>query len=212
MLFRSLGLVRAAEKFDYRKGFKFSTYATWWIRQAITRAIADQGRTIRVPSHVVELINRMTKAERDLNVELKREPTFAEISERTLIPVDRIEELKQIASVTVSLDAPVSADEDSQTWADTVTSKEDSDSPVDITQRRHLIEAISAELHTLPERDRRILDKRFGISSGEPMTLDEVAKQEGVTRERIRQIEQKTLARMRHPNNSQRLRGFLDDE
>ena len=205
MLFRS-------EKYDWEKGFKFSTYATWWIRQAMMRAMADQGRTIRVPSHVVELINRMTKAERDLTVELERDPTYAEISERTLIPVDRIEELKQIASVTISLDAPIGTDEDSNTWADTVSSPEDADSPDDITQRRQLIAAISSELHTLPDRDRRILDKRFGISSGEPMTLDEVAKQEGVTRERIRQIEQKTLARMRHPNNSQRLRGFLDDE
>jgi RNA polymerase primary sigma factor len=174
--------------------------------------MADQGRTIRVPSHVVELINRMTKAERDLTMELEREPTFEELSERTLIAVDRIEELKQIASVSISLDEPISSDEDSSTWAERVFDKDDPDSPVDITQRKHLIAAISSELHNLPERDRRILDKRFGISSGEPQTLDEVAKQEGVTRERIRQIEQKTLARMRHPNNSQRLRSFLDDD
>ena len=152
--------MRAAEKYDWEKGFKFSTYATWWIRQAMMRAMADQGRTIRVPSHVVELINRMTKAERDLTVELERDPTYAEISERTLIPVDRIEELKQIASVTISLDAPIGTDEDSNTWADTVSSPEDADSPDDITQRRQLIAAISSELHTLPDRDRRILDKR----------------------------------------------------
>ncbi|MFM7262365.1 MAG: sigma factor-like helix-turn-helix DNA-binding protein, partial [Acidimicrobiales bacterium] len=150
--------------------------------------------------------------ERELIVELKRDPTFAEISERTLIAVEKIEELKQIAAVSISLDEPISSDDDSGTWADKVHSGDDSDSPVEITQRRQLVAAISAELENLPERDRRILDKRFGISSGEPQTLDEVARQEGVTRERIRQIEQKTLARMRHPNNSQRLRGYLDGD
>ncbi len=208
----NIGLMRAAKKYDWEKGFKFSTYATWWIRQAMMRALAEQGRTIRIPGHVVGEIQRLTRAQRELVIELKREPTIEELSERTFLEPEKISELMQLSTVTMSLDAPVSQDEDSSAGYERVYDPEQ-ETPLDIAERQQLTEIIQFELQNLPERERRILEKRFGIGihNTSPRTLDDVAEEEGVTRERIRQIEQKTLARLRHPNNSLKLRGLIDE-
>ena len=206
----NIGLMRAADKYDHEKGFKFSTYATWWIRQAMTRAMADQGRNIRIPTHMMELVNRVQRAERELTSELKGDPSPEDVATRCGLEVDKVLELMQYAIPTVSLDTPLGDDGDGGAYGDIIADA-NAESPITAAERNALIGAVQSELHLLPERDREILIMRFGLEDGRPRTLDEVANAFGVTRERIRQIEQKTLARLRHPHNSARLRGFLDD-
>ena len=206
----NIGLMRAADKYDYEKGFKFSTYATWWIRQAMTRAMADQGRNIRIPTHMMELVNRVQRVERDLTSELERDPSPEEVAHRCDLSVDKVLELMQYAIGTISLDTPLGDDGDGGAYGDMIADA-NAESPITVVERNALIDSVKFELDTLPERDREIVAMRFGIPDGRPRTLDEVAAEFGVTRERIRQIEQKTLARLRHPHNSARLRAFLDD-
>ena len=206
----NIGLMRAADKYDHEKGFKFSTYATWWIRQAMTRAMADQGRNIRIPTHMMELVNRVQRAERELTSELERDPSPEEVAHRCDLQVDKVLELMQYAIGTVSLDTPLGDDGDGGAYGDIIADA-NAESPITVVERNALIDSVKFELDTLPERDREIVAMRFGIPDGRPRTLDEVAAEFGVTRERIRQIEQKTLARLRHPHNSARLRAFLDD-
>lgn len=208
----NIGLMHAADKYDYEKGFKFSTYATWWIRQSMTRALADQGRNIRIPGHMMEVVNRVQRAERDLTAELGRMPTPEEVALRSSLTVEKLLDIMQVAIPTTSLDAPVGYNTDDLTVGDTIADPDDND-PISSTERSQLREVVEKTLNDLPEREQEIVAMRFGIGQFDRIfTLEEVADKMKVTRERVRQIEQKTLARLRHASSNNNLRAFLDEK